>query len=64
MRTKIEVRGLKKGFPSDKGPLPVVFTLTPYIADTYHERALYFARHGYVFALVDTRGRGNSEGRF
>jgi len=24
MRTKIEVRGLKKGFPSDKGPLPVV----------------------------------------
>jgi ABC-type nitrate/sulfonate/bicarbonate transport system ATPase subunit len=24
MRTKIEVRGLKKTFPSDKGPLPVV----------------------------------------
>jgi len=24
MRTKIEVRGLKKSFPSDKGPLPVV----------------------------------------
>jgi putative CocE/NonD family hydrolase len=46
------------------GPLPVVFTLTPYIADTYHERGLYFARHGYVFALVDARGRGNSEGRF
>jgi putative CocE/NonD family hydrolase len=49
--------------PQD-GPLPVVFTLTPYIADTYHERALYFARHGYVFALVDARGRGNSGGRF
>jgi putative CocE/NonD family hydrolase len=46
------------------GPLPVVFTLTPYIADSYHERALYFAQHGYVFALVDARGRGNSEGRF
>ncbi|MDQ3684306.1 MAG: CocE/NonD family hydrolase, partial [Acidobacteriota bacterium] len=30
-------------------PLPVVFTLTPYIADTYHDRALYFARNGYVF---------------
>jgi putative CocE/NonD family hydrolase len=49
--------------PQD-GPLPVVFTLTPYIADSYHERALYFARHGYVFALVDARGRGNSGGRF
>ncbi|HJQ23410.1 MAG TPA: CocE/NonD family hydrolase [Blastocatellia bacterium] len=45
-------------------PLPVIFTLTPYIADTYHERAYYFARHGYVFALVDVRGRGSSEGKF
>lgn len=47
-----------------KEPLPVVFTLTPYTADTYLERALYFARNGYVFALVDVRGRGNSEGSF
>ena len=45
-------------------PLPVVFTLTPYTSDTYHERAWYFARHGYVFALVDVRGRGNSQGEF
>lgn len=45
-------------------PLPVVFTLTPYIADSYHERAMFFARHGYVFALVDVRGRGSSEGVF
>jgi putative CocE/NonD family hydrolase len=45
-------------------PLPVIFTLTPYTADNYHERAVYFARHGYVFALVDVRGRGNSGGRF
>ena len=44
--------------------LPVVFTLTPYIADSYEDRASYFARHGYVFALVDVRGRGNSEGQF
>ena len=47
-----------------KGPLPVIFTLTPYIADTYHERAMYFARNGYVYALVDVRWRGNSEGAF
>jgi len=25
---------------------------------------MYFARHGYVFALVDVRGRGNSAGHF
>jgi uncharacterized protein len=43
---------------------PVVFTLTPYISDSYHARASYFASHGYVFALVDVRGRGNSGGEF
>lgn len=43
---------------------PAVFTLTPYISDSYHARAAYFAAHGYVFALVDVRGRGNSAGEF
>ncbi|HEY3661159.1 MAG TPA: CocE/NonD family hydrolase, partial [Candidatus Udaeobacter sp.] len=43
---------------------PVIFTLTPYISDTYHARGAYFASHGYVFALVDVRGRGNSAGDF
>ena len=43
---------------------PVIFTLTPYISDTYHARAAYFASHGYVFALIDVRGRGNSGGDF
>ena len=47
-----------------KDPLPVIFELTPYISDNYHARAYYFAQHGYVFALVDVRGRGNSEGKF
>jgi uncharacterized protein len=47
-----------------KDPLPVIFELTPYISDSYHARAYYFAKHGYVFALVDVRGRGNSEGKF
>jgi uncharacterized protein len=45
-------------------PLPVIFTLTPYIGDTYYNWGLYQARHGYVFAAVDVRGRGNSEGQF
>jgi putative CocE/NonD family hydrolase len=44
--------------------VPAVFTLTPYISDTYHERGAYFAAHGYAFALVDVRGRGNSGGEF
>src|SRR6188472_2186123 len=43
---------------------PAIFTLTPYISDTYHARASYFASHGYAFALVDVRGRGNSGGEF
>src|SRR5438128_2100906 len=30
---------------------PVVFTLTPYISDSYHARGAYFASHGYIFAL-------------
>lgn len=48
----------------EAGPLPVVFTLTPYIADTYHRFAMALARDGYIFAAVDVRGRGNSEGEF
>jgi uncharacterized protein len=43
---------------------PAIFTLTPYIAQTYHDRGIYFAAHGYPFLAVDVRGRGNSEGRF
>lgn len=44
--------------------LPVIFTLTPYISDSYHPRGTYFAKHGYVYAIVDVRGRGSSEGIF
>lgn len=45
-------------------PKPCIFTLTPYIGQTYHDRGLYFASHGYPFLTVDVRGRGNSEGEF
>jgi predicted acyl esterase len=45
-------------------PLPVIFTFTPYISDSYEDRAVYFAKNGYVYALIDVRGRGNSEGHF
>ena len=45
-------------------PRPCIFTLTPYISDSYHDRGMYFASHGYAFLSVDVRGRGNSEGEF
>jgi len=50
--------------PGQKDALPCVFTLTPYIAQSYHDRGVYFAAHGYVYLTVDVRGRGNSEGEF
>jgi len=45
-------------------PRPCIVTLTPYIAQSYHDRGMYFASHGYPFLTVDVRGRGNSEGEF
>ena len=51
--------------PRDGGAaVPCVFTLTPYTAQNYHDRGMYFASHGYVFLTVDVRGRGNSAGEF
>ena len=47
-----------------KDPKPCLFTLTPYIGQSYHDRGMYFAAHGYPFLTVDVRGRGNSEGDF
>ena len=46
------------------GPLPVIFMLSPYPAATSHPSGSYFARRGYIYAYVDTRGRGDSEGVF
>ena len=51
--------------PADQEePLPVILGFTPYISDVYHGKARYYASRGYVFATVDVRGRGNSEGEF
>ncbi len=47
-----------------KAPAPCIFTLTPYIGQTYHARGVYFAAHGLPFLTVDVRGRGNSEGEY
>lgn len=50
--------------PKGREQTPAIFTLTPYLADSYHERAYYFSQQGYAFLLVDCRGRGNSGGEF
>jgi putative CocE/NonD family hydrolase len=49
---------------SGAAPQPCIFTLTPYVGQSYHERGMYFAAHGYPFLTVDVRGRGDSEGVF
>jgi putative CocE/NonD family hydrolase len=47
-----------------RDPAPSALTITPYIADSVHERGIYFASYGTPFVVVDARGRGNSEGTF
>ena len=47
-----------------KEALPVIFVVTPYTADRLHARGKYFAENGYVFVIIDSRGRGASEGEF
>ncbi len=42
-------------------PSPVIFTFAPYIGDSHTDRATHFAAHGYLYALVNVRGRGNGE---
>jgi uncharacterized protein len=67
MRDKVELNAtlyLPKTADGSSPTTPVIFTLTPYISDSYHARGAYFASHGYAFALVDVRGRGNSGGEF
>ena len=52
--------------PREEGKWPVILERTPYgnHGDWYVERALYFARRGYVYVLQDCRGRFDSEGKF
>jgi len=47
-----------------EGKLPVIFMLSPYPDATSHPSGSYFARRGYIYAYVDVRGRGDSEGIF
>ncbi len=43
---------------------PVVIAPTPYGRTSGHNKAMQFARSGFVFILLDVRGRGDSGGHF
>jgi hypothetical protein len=49
---------------AQKEPRPCLFTLTPHIGQTYHDRGMYFAAHNYPFLTIDVCGRGNLGGSF
>lgn len=46
------------------GRYPVVMERRPYGKEERHPEGFYFARHGYVAAMQDVRGRYASEGEF
>jgi putative CocE/NonD family hydrolase len=64
LRDGVELNATVYRNKASQPPSPCIFTLTPYISNTYHERGTYFAAHGLPFLIVDVRGRGNSGGTF
>ncbi|MBS0208948.1 MAG: CocE/NonD family hydrolase [Planctomycetes bacterium] len=50
--------------PPGAGPWPAVLTRTPYEAADLHERGHMYAAHGYLFLVVDVRGRYRSPGQW
>jgi uncharacterized protein len=47
-----------------EAPVPAIMTLTPYGAQIHHDQALEFARRGFAYLVVDSRGRSDSQGSF
>lgn len=64
MRDGVRLNGTLYMPQGQSSACPAILTLTPYIAQSFHDRGLYFASHGYPFLAVDVRGRGNSQGTF
>ena len=60
LRDGVHLNGTVYTPRDQKDPAPCIFTLTPYIAQSYHDRGLYFAAHGFPFLTVDVRGRDMS----
>lgn len=64
MRDEVQLNATIYKPHDQKEALPLILVLTPYISDGRHHVGTYFAKNGYVFATVDSRGRGSSEGIF
>jgi uncharacterized protein len=64
MRDGVKLHASLYSPPAMVAPTPCIFTLTPYTTQTYHDRGIYYASHGLPFLVVDSRGRGDSEGQF
>lgn len=64
MRDGVKLQATAYSPKNQTAAVPCIVTLTPYIAQSYHDRGMYFAAHGFVFFAVDVRGRGNSDGIF
>jgi len=54
--------------PKEPGRYPALLVRTPYVKSVSEvglsDSARFFANHGYVVVLQDTRGRGDSDGQF
>jgi putative CocE/NonD family hydrolase len=50
--------------PDAEGKFPVILSRTPYTKPGSYRTARYFVERGYVFAAMDVRGRGDSDGKF
>ena len=64
MRDGVKLHGNLYRPRDTKEKLPVIVSMTPYNVDATHERASAFAKNGYVFIMIDVRGRGDSGGNF
>lgn len=64
LRDGVCLSGILYSPSSTRAAGPCLLSLTPYVADTFHERGVYFASRGLPFLIVDARGRGASEGVF
>ncbi len=52
--------------PEATGKFPAILIRTPYDNNSFHRAGYgpFFAQRGYVFIVQDTRGRGDSDGKF
>lgn len=62
VRDGTALRGLH--YSPDQAQAPTVLCITPYGADRYHPDGKLFTARGFHFVSIDSRGRGDSDGRF